>query len=131
MPATLAHGFVFVKDLDHVRRFYERAFGWTVHTGSDGFVVLSADGDPGTPGVALHRLPDGVARQISVRQPPARRADAAIKLCFHTDALHDLRARILLNGGVVDAPWTHEGRVYCDCTDPEGNVIQLISTTGA
>ncbi|MEM1034884.1 MAG: VOC family protein [Myxococcota bacterium] len=131
MPrARLAHGFVFVQDLERMIAFYERAFGFATRPSSDpGFVVLS-HGAPGAAGVALHRLPADIAAGIEHVEPPAWRDDTAYKLTFETDDLDGLRSAILTEGGQAKKPWTWEGRIYCECADPEGNAIQLVTPNG-
>jgi predicted enzyme related to lactoylglutathione lyase len=126
MPAArLSHGFVFVKHLEPMVRFYELAFGMICRRSSHpGFVVMEAlDG----PGVALHTLPAAIADQICLTQPPRWRDDTAYKLCFATDDLDGLRAAILAHGGQAKEPWALGGTRFCECTDAEGNVVQIFT----
>lgn len=126
MPtARLSHGFVFVKDVERMLRFYEGAFGMTAVRSSDaGFVrVVGAGGA----GVAIHAVPQAISDQIHLSDPPCWRDDTAYKLCFQTDDLEGLRAQILAHGGQAKDPWSWEGTRFCECTDPEGNVVQIFS----
>lgn len=129
MPTTarLSHGFVFVKDLAGMIRFYEGAFGFVAAPSADpGFVRLfPPGGDGGGPGIALHTLPDAIAAEIHVTVPPRVRDDTAYKLCFATDDLDGLRAAIARFGGVAPEPWSWSGTRFCECADPEGNVVQI------
>ena len=129
MPsARLAHGFVFVKDLDRMVLFYEHALGMYAHPSSDaGFVKMASPA--GGAKVALHALPTAIAAQIDIADPPRIRSDTAYKLSFETDDFDGIRAAILANGGQAEAPWSWEGRQYCECADPEGNVIQIVESS--
>jgi predicted enzyme related to lactoylglutathione lyase len=126
MPAArLSHGFVFVKQLEPMVRFYEGAFGMTCRRSSHpGFVTMEA---PDGAGVALHALPAPIAEQSCLAQPPRWREDTAYKLCFATDDLDGLRAAILAHGGQAKEPWAWEETRFCECTDPEGNVVQVFT----
>jgi predicted enzyme related to lactoylglutathione lyase len=126
MPAaSLSHGFVFVKNLEPMVRFYEGAFGMICRRSSHpGYVMM--EGSDG-PGVALHALPPAIANQICLTQPPSWRDDTAYKLCFATDDLDGLRAAVLANGGQAKEPWALEQTRFCECTDPEGNVVQIFA----
>ena len=56
--------------------------------------------------------------------------DTAYKLCFETDDLEATRAAVLAAGGLAKEPWVWEGTRYCECADPEGNVVQLFVRGG-
>lgn len=124
-PARLAHTFVFVCDLERMIDFYVRALDFTREDTADaGFVMLrgAAGGD-----LALHRVPEHVAEAIALTSPAAWREESAMKLSFATDDLAGQRQCILDHGGQAKAPWSWDGREYCECADPEGNVVQLIA----
>ena len=126
--SRLAHGFVFVVDFERVVAFYEGAFGMRREPSSDdGFVIMRGRGDAG---VAIHRVPPHIASQMPVASPPRWRDDTAYKLCFETDDLAAQRAAILAHGGQAKEPWSWEGTDFCECTDPEGNVVQIFRRPG-
>lgn len=126
MPtARLAHTFLFVCDLERMIAFYVDALGFTREDTADaGFVMLRGTGGGD---LALHRVPDHVAAAIGLTSPAAWRDDSAMKLCFATDDLDAARRSILDHGGQAKSPWSWEGRAYCECADPEGNVVQLFA----
>lgn len=126
----LSHAFIFAKDLDRLVAFYERAFGWIVTSSAPGFVVLHPPGGRGA-GVAVHQLPDAIAASIVLTAPPVWRDETAYKLTFATEDLDRLRSAVLDEGGRAKDPWTWNGSTYCECTDPEGNVIQLMNAPSA
>lgn len=116
---------MFVKDVERMVRFYEGAFGMTAVGSSDsGFVRMISVGGAG---VAIHALPPAIADQIHLSDPPRVRDDTAYKLCFQTDDLDALRAEIVAHGGQAEAPWSWEETRFCECADPEGNVVQIFS----
>ena len=92
-----------------------------------GFVLMRASAGAD---VAIHRLPAHLAAENPIRQPPRWRDNTAYKLCFETDDLVGQRAAILAHGGQAKEPWSWEGTQFCECTDPEGNVVQIFSRGG-
>jgi predicted enzyme related to lactoylglutathione lyase len=124
MPVTrLAHAFVFAKDIDRVAAFYEGAFGMRREQSSDaGFLIMRASAGAD---VAIHRLPPHIADDVHLTDPPCWRDDTAYKICFETDDLAAQRDAILAHGGQAKDPWSWEGTDFCECTDPEGNVVQI------
>lgn len=81
--------------------------------------------DAGGMRLALHAIPSHIAENIEITQPPHAREDNPIKLIFEVD---DLEARIasLESEGVkiIQRPWG-----ACDLIDPEGNIVQICSST--
>jgi len=120
--ARLAHVMIFVKDVPKMAAFYERAFELTREPSSDpGFVVLKS---PSGAGVALHALPE-VFASLARKTPPDWREDACQKVCFEVADLDARRQRILDAGGQAKDPWLWERSRFCECADPEGNVLQI------
>ena len=126
MHVRLAHGFVFVKDLERAVHFYEQALGMRPERTSHEDYVVMTFGEGGA-GVALHRLPEYLRDQIVILDPPEWRDETAYKLTFATDDLPGLREAILAAGGRAADPWTWDGKTFCECTDPEGNVVQIVT----
>jgi len=123
LPPRLAHVFVFTADLERMAAFYAAALGLCRENSSDaGFVIMRADAGAD---VALHQLPPDIAATIAITSPPRWRDDTALKICFATDDLAAQRALILRHGGCAKDPWSWNGTEFCECTDPEGNVIQI------
>jgi predicted enzyme related to lactoylglutathione lyase len=124
MPSSrLAHAFVFASDLERVAAFYGRAFGMRREPSSDaGFVMMRAGAGAD---LAIHALSPAIVAQIELDDPPRWRDDTAYKICFETDDLAGQRALILKFGGQAKEPWSWEGTEFCECTDPEGNVVQI------
>jgi predicted enzyme related to lactoylglutathione lyase len=124
MPTSrLAHAFVFASDLERVAAFYAGAFAMRREPSSDaGFVIMRAASGAD---LAIHALPPAIAAQIDLADPPRWRDDTAYKICFETDDLAGQRALILKHGGQAKQPWSWEGAEFCECTDPEGNVVQI------
>jgi predicted enzyme related to lactoylglutathione lyase len=127
-PPRLAHVFVFTSDLERMATFYAGALGLRREDSSDpGFVVMQASSGAG---VALHQLPDDIRAQITIGSPPRWRDDTALKMSFQTDDLEAQRQAILDHGGQAKEPWAWAGTRLCECTDPEGNVVQIFQRPG-
>ncbi len=81
--------------------------------------------DPAGAGVALHALPAHVRDTIEIASPPRWRRDTATKLTFETDDLDATRSALVAHGGQAEDPWDWNSARYCECVDPEGNLVQL------
>jgi predicted enzyme related to lactoylglutathione lyase len=124
----LAHVFVFTSDLERMAAFYAGAMGLTRQNSSDaGFVVMRAATGAG---VALHQVPPHILAQIDLQSPARWRDDTALKMSFETDDLDAQRQAILDHGGQAKDPWSWENTRFCECSDPEGNVVQIFQRPG-
>jgi len=104
-------------------RFYEGAFDMRrENTSDDGFVVMRASSGAD---VAIHRLPPHIAADIEIADPACLRDDSAYKICFETEDLAAARSAIIAHGGQAKQPWSWEGTDFCECADPEGNIVQI------
>lgn len=118
---------LYAKDLDRVCRFYAAVLGVDPPARDGSHVVLRAGGVQ----LVVLAVPEPLAREIVVSDPPARRTETPIKLVLPVDSI--ARARDLAGplGGVVGSPrheWAFEDDRVCDGHDPEGNVFQLRET---
>ena len=126
MPSRLAHVLIFAKQMQPMMTFYERSFDMFAEASADpSFVMLNGQGGAS---LALHALPPAIADDIVLTRPPTLRENTALKACFEVDDLEAHRQRIIANGGQAKEPWQWEGRRYCECADPEGNVLQIFAT---
>ncbi|MEZ6017154.1 MAG: VOC family protein [Planctomycetota bacterium] len=123
MQRRLSHALIFTVDLAAMIRFYTDAFGLAAQGTADaGFVLMRANSGAD---VALHQVPPHVAQEIAMESPAKWRDESALKLCFEVDDLGAQRQLILGHGGQAQEPWSWEGADYCECADPEGNVVQI------
>ena len=120
---------LFAKDLPTLVDFYAAAFGLTPVASSDAGYVALTDGQDTM--LAVHAIPADIADTIVIGSPPGFRDDVAIKPCFVTDDLGAARRAIVDHGGQAKEPWAWEGTLYCECSDPEGNVLQVLQPGGA
>jgi predicted enzyme related to lactoylglutathione lyase len=116
---------LFATDLDRLARFYADAFGLSRRNTADAGYAEMVDGDAVV--LTLHALPPHIAAEVHVSSPPAWRDECAIKVCFATDDVAASRQLIVDHGGQAKDPWSWEGSLFCECTDPEGNVIQVFA----
>lgn len=120
MSACLSHGFLYVTDLDAQLAFYTRVLGFRpLAPPEDGFVrLVHSDGA----GLALHVLPEGIEPTS-----PERRQESLYKLAYRTDDVQALSRSIVAAGGSAGEPWCRNHHDFCECTDPEGNPLQIFA----
>jgi predicted enzyme related to lactoylglutathione lyase len=78
--------------------------------------------------MTLVKIPDEIAAEITIADPPERREENPIKLSFAVNDLAEVRALAPTFGGVVDSAdmeWTFGSVRVVDGHDPEGNVVQF------
>lgn len=137
MQVGLGMIMIFAKDLPRLRDFYCDVLGFVPlpnQTAPQEYLVLKpGQGATGvtasTGGIALHRIPDVIARHVEILDPPQRRSDTALKFILHTPDLSAVRASLQAHGVSVDDEHAWDGRRYFDAVDPEGNVFQISSET--
>lgn len=115
---------VFAKDIERVARFYRELLPMVeLHAARD-HRVLEAAGCQ----LVVHAIPKAIAKSIRIDDPPQRRTETPIKLCFGVDSIARARAAAPALGGALNPAgreWEARGFRACDGHDPEGNVIQL------
>ena len=115
---------VFAKNMAEMVRFYREIFLMKVVHDDRDHVVLETDGFQ----LVIHGIPEAIAKQIELTDPPAVREDVPIKLCLPVLSIAAARERAVSLGGRVgasDREWEARGVRACDGVDPEGNVIQV------
>jgi catechol 2,3-dioxygenase-like lactoylglutathione lyase family enzyme len=123
-PEVSAAAVVYVKDLDRVAAFYAGVVGLVLDARESDHAVLRTDAFR----LILVRMPDALAREIELGDPPVRREDTPIKLVLPVSSLAGARGAAPALGGVVDPvsrEWKFKGARVCDGYDPEGNVVQF------
>jgi catechol 2,3-dioxygenase-like lactoylglutathione lyase family enzyme len=120
---------LYAKDLDRVVPFYASVLGLQAVARDEEHVRLEARAFQL---VVLRMAPD-IAATIRITVPPARRANAAIKLMFVVPSIAAVRHLAAAQGGMLNGPeseWVFDGYRVCDGLDPEGNVIQFRERAG-
>lgn len=120
---------LYARDLDRVAAFYAAVLGVDPPARDGRHVVLRA----GDVQLVVLAVPEPLAREIVVADPPVRRTETPIKLMIPVDSIARVRDVAGRLGGVVDPPrheWTFQGDRVCDGHDPEGNVFQLREPVG-
>ncbi|HEX4825799.1 MAG TPA: VOC family protein [Candidatus Polarisedimenticolaceae bacterium] len=114
---------LYAKDVDRVASFYAGVAGLSLRAEA-GHAELHAPGFR----LVVVKIPDAIARTISIASPPAPRESTPIKLVFPVASLDEARAAASRLGGAMNAAekeWRDEGCRVCDGHDPEGNLFQL------
>ncbi len=115
---------IFAKDLTRVARFYQGiAALCVVHVEQDHVVLESKHME-----LVIHAIPQRIAEEIIIADPPELRAETPIKLFFPVASLDDARSKAPALGGALGAKskeWEDRGFLACDGNDPEGNVVQF------
>lgn len=117
---NLCLAMLFVKDLERATAFYREGLGLRVlaEESSSGFVAFEAGGTR----FALHSIPEDIARDLEITDPPQARSETPIKLVFETPNLEAECARVVAAGAtLLERRWSGAQ----DLLDPEGNVFQL------
>jgi predicted enzyme related to lactoylglutathione lyase len=121
---------VYAKDLDRMVAFYT-ALGLTLDEFARGdYAVLT-----GAKGLELSiiQIPQRIASQITISDPPQAREGTPIKLVFFVPSIDDSLAAVRALGGRAkegSKQWQFRGHTVQDAVDPEGNVYQLRAAPG-
>ena len=119
---------VYVLDLGRAVVFYRATPNWSVLEQESGFATLQSPSVQGATILTLVQIPDEIAADITIADPPQRRDETPIKLSFAVNDLAEVRALAATVGGVVDSvdmEWTFGTVRVVDGHDPEGNVVQF------
>ena len=123
MPGPARAGlFIYANDPERLSTFYESIASMVRLHQTDELTVLES------PDIQLliHRIPPSIAAGITIKSPPDRREDAALKFFFTVLSLADARKQAArLGGEVFNENWDGPGCVVCNACDPEGNIFQV------
>ena len=111
---------IFSKDLERMTGFYREGFELSVDAAEsmEGYNVLVGDGVR----VSLHSLPEHIASEITISDPPALRTTSAFKLLFGVADPPVALARLERLG--AQSFDTGDDDVW-DLFDPEGNSLRI------
>src|SRR5262245_49109041 len=95
----LRSAMIFAKHMDRMIAFYESGMGFRLipETRSDEWAELDAGGAL----LALHKIPDHIAKTIEITSPPYARRETPIKLIFEVDDVAATRAHLIAHGAVM------------------------------
>ena len=117
----LRRALIFTKNIERMTAFYRDALGLIPlpDKSSEGWLEFDAGGVA----LALHAIPEHIAKDIEIKDPPAAREGTPIKLVFEVPDVEVARINLINHGAVMSEPsaWG-----FCDGTDPEGNVFQIV-----
>jgi predicted enzyme related to lactoylglutathione lyase len=112
---------LYVGNLALMRDFYRVCFGFGVADDARTYCRLEMEAWELTLVQSVDAVPTS--------SPPPRRAATPIKLIFGVLSIEAVRDLIEDRGGHLDpasTTWKFRSTLRCDCTDPEGNVVQLV-----
>jgi predicted enzyme related to lactoylglutathione lyase len=117
---------VFSADVGRLAAFYQAVLGATPTDEPSGDIRLLRDREE----VLIHSVPEEIANNIEITNPPEPRDGSAIKPVFDVGSLEVALEEVRAQGGVVTArTFSLDGVTRHDVLDPDGNVIQLRSPT--
>lgn len=123
MPGPARAGlFIYANDLERLSSFYEAIAGMVrLHQTAELTVLESPDIQ-----LLIHRIPPSIATGMTIKSPPDRREDTALKFFFTVPSLASARKQAAhLGGEVFNENWSGPGFVVCNACDPEGNIFQV------
>jgi catechol 2,3-dioxygenase-like lactoylglutathione lyase family enzyme len=115
---------LYAKDLKRMVAFYRDALGFGVipsRYDPDEFVVL----DAGSAQLCLHQIPEVIARNIDIGDPPEPRSRVPVKIMFVIEDVEGTRERLMARGVQMGSLQSFPPLIYCDGNDPEGNIFQI------
>lgn len=119
MTRALTHVLIFCSDLGRMAEFYGNVFAMRREGDDAEFVMLRGAGAD----IALHQVPAHLVETIA--RPPVVREDSWCKLCFGVNDVEAAKQAVIAQGGTANKDWSWQGTAFCECSDVEGNVIQL------
>ncbi len=121
---VLGRVMLYAKDLKRIVAFYRDILGFATipsRFNPDEFVVL----DAGNAQLCLHQIPEVIARNIDISDPPEPRLRVPVKIMFVIEDVEGTRERLVARGVPMGAVQNFPPLVYCDGNDPEGNIFQI------
>jgi predicted enzyme related to lactoylglutathione lyase len=115
---------IYAKDPKRVAAFYEHVASMRVCRTAEDHVMLES----GSFQLIVVRIPERIAKSITIESPPVRRENGAIKPVLFAENIAHAREVAAKYGGALDGAgreWPFDGTTVCDGCDPEGNVFQL------
>jgi catechol 2,3-dioxygenase-like lactoylglutathione lyase family enzyme len=121
---VLGRVMLYTKDLKRMVAFYRDVLGFAIipsRFDPEEFVVL----DAGNAQLCLHQIPEVIARNIAISDPPEPRSRVPVKIMFVIEDVEGTRERLIAGGVPIGALQSFPPLIYCDGNDPEGNIFQI------
>lgn len=115
---------IYAKDIDKVAAFYERTLRLSAIERERTFILVGKKDLE----VAVVQVPEELAKEIDISNPPRIREETPLKLSFLVDDLSHVHAEAKAAGGgtkPIGSAWEWRGQLHLDGHDPEGNVVQF------
>jgi catechol 2,3-dioxygenase-like lactoylglutathione lyase family enzyme len=121
---VLGRVMLYAKDLKRMVAFYRDVLGFQIvpsRYDPNEFVVL----DAGNAQLCLHQIPEVIARNIDISDPPEPRSKVPVKIMFVIEDVEGTRERLIARGVQMGSLQSFPPLVYSDGNDPEGNIFQI------
>ncbi|HVL02280.1 MAG TPA: VOC family protein [Dongiaceae bacterium] len=115
---------IFAKNVAAMAAFYATVFSLSLKHSEPEKVVLES----ATLMLVVHGIPEEIAENIVITQPPQLRDNTALKLFLPVESIAVARAVAAASGGAIEDEsyeWSAGNFRACDGFDPEGNVFQV------
>ena len=115
---------LYAKDLKKMVAFYRDVLGFRIipsRYDPKEFVVL----DAGSAQLCLHQIPEVIARNINISDPPEPRMRVPVKIMFIIEDVETMRETLMARGVQMGSLQNFPPLLYCDGHDPEGNIFQI------
>jgi predicted enzyme related to lactoylglutathione lyase len=113
---------LFAKDARRVATFYHEVFGFAARAADEFHALLDCGGFS----LMIQKIPEHMARDIVVSNPPERRESGSVRLDYPVKDVAGARRRAQQYGGRIDdepPAWAAGDDSWFLGFDPEGNVF--------
>lgn len=120
VATSSVRGVLFAKDMQRVAGFYQQAIGMKELDRGDDHARLANGGFE----LIVHQVPEHIAREIRIDDPPTVRVSGAFRLDYVVASLEDSRRIARSLGGDIEEsppPWADSQVNFFLGHDPEGN----------
>ncbi len=120
----IARVILFAKDMAKMVEFYRDVVGLNPFSSEDpAWQEFDCEGSL----FALHGIPERIAKDIEIEDPPNPREGAPTKICFQADNVEEKRQSLSEAGVPVRDIHRFDDFMFFDIVDPEGNIVQFTS----
>jgi len=120
----IARVILFARDMPKMIKFYRDVVGLKLLPSQDpAWKEFDCEGSL----FALHGIPERIAKDIEIEDPPNPREGTPTKICFQAENVQEQRLALSAAGVPVRDIHKFDDFMFFDIVDPEGNVVQFTS----